>query len=114
MPAALPFTNQISQGSSRQRINRVKSAQFGDGYSQEYPDGLNPNVDLWNVMWNPLGNADRATLMAALDTGVFDYLTWQPDGYASSCKWKVVKDSVTDTPASGDLYTIAAQLRQVF
>ncbi|WP_445322804.1 phage tail protein [Ramlibacter sp. AN1015] len=119
MPQALPFsegeTSLISQGSTRQRVNRVLSAQFADGYSQEAPDGINPNYDVWNITYVPLNASERATVWAALDAvGASDYLTWQPPGSATSKKWKVVKDSVSETPVSGDLYTVSFQLRQVF
>lgn len=115
MPQALPLTDLISQGSTRKRSNRVLSAQFGDGYSQETPDGINANYDTWSIVYIPLNATERTTLWAVLDAvGASDYVTWQPPGDSTTKRWKVVKDSVTETPESGDLYAIAFELKQVF
>lgn len=115
MPQALPLTTRISQGSTRTRTNRVLTAQFGDGYSQEAPDGINNLVDSWSVTYENLDNTERATLWAVLDAvGSWDYLTWQPPGYSTSKKWKVTSDGVSEQPTSGDTYTISFSLKQVF
>lgn len=115
MPQALPLTDLISQGSTRRRKHRVLSAQFGDGYSQEAPDGINAAYDEWSITYIPLTEAERATLWTALDAvGCWDYFTWQPPGDNTVKKWKVIKDTIAETPESGNLYTIAFELRQHF
>ncbi len=115
MPLALPLTTRISQGSTRTRTNRVLSAQFGDGYSQEAPDGINNLVDTWSITFDNLNASERATLWTALDTvGSWDYFTWTAPGDVVSKRWKVTADGVTETPMSGDLYSISFTLKQVF
>lgn len=116
MPQALPLTDKIDQRTfSRQRVNRVLSVQFGDGYSQEAPDGLNADYDTLTLSYIPLDSTDRDTVWTALDAvGAFDYFTYQPPGFSSSKKWKVVKDSVREQPRSGTRYVISFQLKQTF
>lgn len=114
MPVALPLTTLISQGSTRKRMNRVLSAQFGDGYSQEAPNGINSLVDEWNVVYGNLTSSERTTLLAALDTaGSWDTITWTPPGDTAK-KWKVTKDGWSETPLAGDQWSITFSLRQVF
>src|SRR5688572_3201304 len=115
MPQALPLTTQISQGSTRTRKNRVLTAQFGDGYSQEAPDGINTLVDEWSIRYDNLNLTDRNTLWTALDAvGAWDYFTWTAPGDGSSKKWKVTKEGISEQPVSGDTYSIAFTLKQVF
>lgn len=113
MPTALPLPDLISQGSTRKRKFRVLKAQFGDGYLQTAPDGVNHQVDSWNIIYANLTDADRASVWSAIETvGVSDYFTWTPPGDVAK-KWKIVSE-VTETPQSGDIYSISFDLMQVF
>lgn len=113
MPTALVLTDRISQGSTRKRMFRVLKAQFGDGYAQTAPDGINNRVDTWDIAYENLTSTERTTLWAAIETvGATDYFTWTPPG-GSSTKWKIVGD-VSESPVSGDLYTVSFTLEQVF
>lgn len=113
MPQALPLTDRISQSSRRTRKFRVFRAQFGDGYAQTAPDGINYKVDTWEVVYENLSSSERTTLWSAIDTvGAVDYFTWTPPG-GSSTKWKIVGE-VQETPVSGDIYTVSFNLEQVF
>jgi phage-related protein len=114
MPAALPLTDRISQSSTKKRINRVIRCQFGDGYEQARADGINNKIDTWELMFEALTTTDRATLTSFLDgIGGWDYFTWTPIGEGSSKKFKVV-DGFTETPLSGNLYTITFTAKQFF
>ena len=114
MSVALPLTTMISQTSTRKRTYRVLSAQFGDGYSQEAPDGINDVVDEWNLKYENLTTDERSTLMTALDSvGGYDYLTYAPPG-DSLKRWKISKDGVSETPKSGDLWDISFTIKQWF
>ena len=115
MPYALPLTTRISQGSSRTRVNRVLSAQFGDGYSQEAPDGTNASYDVWKVSYENLDLTERVTVLTVLDAvGAWDYVTWTANGDAGSKKWKVTKDGYQETWVSGSHTNISFNLRQIF
>lgn len=114
MSVPLPLTSLISQGSTRKRRNRVLIAQFGDGYDQTAPDGINSIVDEWSITYENLTSSERTTLLAALDSaGSWDTITWTPPGDTSK-KWKVTADGVSEMPMAGDLYTVSFALRQVF
>lgn len=110
----MPLTDRVSQGSTRKRKNRVLSAQFGDGYSQEAPDGTNAATAEWSVQFENLTSTERTTLLAVLDAvGGTDYITWTATGDASSKKWKV-KDGYQEIWASGSHSTIQFAIRQIF
>jgi len=114
MPTALPYPEKLSQETSRKWVNRVLSAQLGDGYTQEAPDGMNPNYDMYDVVYIPLTEAERNMVWTAFrQVGAYDYLTWQPPGYSAAKKWKIVKDSVSES-FNGTYYFIRAQLREFF
>jgi phage-related protein len=114
MPAALPYSDRVSQGSTRKRTNRVITTQFGEGYAQSRPDGINSLIDEWSVSFENLDATERATLCNVLDAvGSWDYLTWTPPGRPAA-KWKVTADGYSETPSSGEHYTIAFTLRQFF
>ena len=114
MPAALPLTSLISQGSSVSYKNRVLQARFGDGYDQTAPDGINNIVAEWNISYDNLTTAEKNSLVTVLNTvGSWDYLTWAPPGETSK-KFKVTQDGYTLTPVSGDLWNVGFKLMQVF
>ncbi|MDM0042149.1 phage tail protein [Variovorax sp. J22R193] len=114
MPSALPLTDRISQSSSKKRTNRVIRCQFGDGYEQVRPDGINNLVDTWELGFESLNSTDRGTLQTFLDAiGAWDYFTWTPPGEASSKKFKVV-DGYQEQPQSGSLYSITFTAKQFF
>lgn len=115
MPQPLPYPDLISQQSTRHRKNRTISARFGDGYSQERPDGINALSDEWSITYLPLSELERSAVWSALDAvGGWDYLIWQPPGSPAPLKWKVTQDGVTESSTGGGLYTLSFTVRQVF
>ena len=114
MPSALPLTDRISQSSTKKRINRVIRCQFGDGYEQVRVDGINNKVDTWELMFEALNSSERDTLTNFLDAiGGWDYFTWTPVGEPAAKKFKVT-DGFSETPLSGNLYTITFTAKQFF
>lgn len=114
MPSAMPLTTRISQGSSRTRKNRVLSARFGDGYSQEAPDGTNAATDEWSIAYEGLDSSERTTVLAVLDAvGGTDYITWTANGDGASKKWKL-PDGYQETWVSGTHSNIMFTIRQIF
>lgn len=115
MPLALPLQSSISQASTRKRTYRTITAQFGDGYQQSAPDGINNVVDEWNLVYENLDNSERNTLITALDSvKSSDYFTWTAPGDATQKKFKVTQDGWSEAALSGDLWTISFVLKQVF
>lgn len=114
MPAALPLTAYISQASSASRNYRTLTIKYGNGYEQRAQDGINSIEDTWKVQWSNLSAANFATLTAAFDTAAgTDYFTWTAPGDSTSKKW-VLTGQMSKTAKSGNLYEVAATLRQVF
>jgi phage-related protein len=109
------LTDHIRQGATRKRAQRIRQAQFGDGYSQEVADGINSTLDEWaNVGWDSLSSTDLTTARAMLDAvGCIDYITWTPPGEATQKRFKVTKDGYTETHPSGALTSVSFNLRQI-
>lgn len=82
------FTWPVSYSSSKSVQPRLKQVQFGDGYSQESPDGLNNQAEQWSVS---MQNLD-ATVFAQIESFfkshkgyiAFDWTT--PDGLQARFK----------------------------
>ena len=114
MPTALPLPDKVSQQSTRTKTYRVLKAQFGDGYSQTAPDGINHTRDSWTVYYVNCDQTRRGVIWTAIDaTGGSDYFTWQPHGYPTSLRWKL-NSPVDEKPSSGSHYTISFNLIQVY
>ncbi|MGN5354327.1 phage tail protein [Ralstonia sp. L16] len=90
---------------------RTRKAQFGDGYDQEVPDGINNAVDSWPLSFRDTG-AVIAQIKAFLDAhGGSRAFYWTPplgvQGYfkAASCQVQ---------PSGKDVYTLTTTFQQVF
>lgn len=113
MPQALPLTDFISQGSTTKREYKTLSAQFGNGYSQDVPDGINWIRDEWTVQYEFLSPSERDTLVTVLNAvGGWDYVTWTPYGESSSKKFKVKDGFSANT--TGTYWNVSFTLRQVY
>ena len=82
------FTWAVSYNSSKSVKPRVKQAKFGDGYSQESPDGINNVSEEWNVSFDNLDfstfNAIESFFKATKGYIAFDWTT--PDGLSGKFK----------------------------
>lgn len=114
MPQAMPLTSAISQSSTRKRTYKTLTAEFGNGYSQTAPDGINNVRDEWNLSYENLTDAERTTVVAALDAvQTWDYLTWQAPGDAASKRWKVTPEGWSER-TTGTHWTISFVVKQVY
>ena len=59
-----------SNGTSVQTAGRVIKNDFGDGYRQTAPDGLNPAADTYTLAWTALPIADADAIRAFLKAHV--------------------------------------------
>lgn len=114
MPQTMPLTNKISQSSGGSTSYRLNVAQFGDGYSQRTPDGINYIQRKWTVAWDNLTASELTTVQTFLDIiGDGQYFTWQPPGLGASLKW--ILDGETRIAAkSGNLYAVSFSCKQVY
>ena len=76
-------------GSSVQRSPRMRLAQFGDGYEQSTPDGLNADRQVWSLVWNALPHAEADLVDAFLEArGGAEAFWWTPNGASAAIKVK--------------------------
>ena len=106
----------VSYTTDLQEKARVNSIQFGEGYSQEASDGLNPLMITVNVVHD---NITDATLLAILTLlrakkGAA-YFTWTPTipGYTDHQR-KFKCDSWVPRPLQYNSNSLTASFREVF
>ncbi len=104
----------ISQSSSRTTATNMSVVQFGGGYEQRTPIGINYMRDKWAIVWEMLPSADKDTIvtfLVALTSG--DYTSWTSPLDSSAKKFVLDGDwQIQNVGAS--YYTITCALRQVF
>jgi phage-related protein len=114
MPSALPLTTFISPESARKRSFKTKRAEFGNGYAQSAPDGINNVKDVWNITYELLTDTNRGTLTSVLNTvQTWDYLTWTAPGDSTSKRWLMTSDGYTEK-TSGVYWTVSFTLEQTY
>ena len=59
---------------------RELTAQFGGGYAQTAPDGINPVSEVWSLQFNEIPLARGEAIRAFLRTKVGTSFTWTPPG----------------------------------
>lgn len=91
---------------------RVRTAQFGDGYSQAAQDGLNNKVQSWQLQFTRDNNT-IATIANFLDTQAgYQSFTWTPPGGPAGL-YRCA--NYTIQRHAGGLYsTLSATFEQVF
>lgn len=65
---ALPLPNKITNDSDKTTSFRELLGQFGDGYQQVAPNGINNKIDSWNIVWGVLTESEMHTVESALDS----------------------------------------------
>jgi phage-related protein len=114
MATALVLTDKISQGSQKKVTYRVLKAQFGNGYEQTAPDGLNYSVESWDVKYENITLADRTTLIAMLESvGSFNTISWTPPNGTAKL-YKMTQDGYTESQQSANVFSVSFSLYQVF
>jgi len=77
---------------TKQSEPKLRTTQFGDGYAQRLPFGLNQNPKSWDLQFNVTDtNAD--TIESFLDARAADGASfdWTPPNSATSYKWFCTK-----------------------
>lgn len=75
-------------GAQKTSQPRVRSVQFGDGYSQRLRYGLNTNPKTWDLTWQNITEANADIIEAFLDARAgAESFTWTPPDSASASKW---------------------------
>lgn len=114
MTQAVPLTTKISQASSGTTSFRLNIAQFGDGYSQRTPDGINYTMRKWVLIWDNLTSTELITVQTFIDTvGNGQYFTWTPPGFSTALKW-ILEGETRFSAKSGNLYGVQCNIKQVY
>jgi phage-related protein len=113
---ALPLPEKIGLESSKSTMFRELAAQFGDGYQQVAPNGINNKIDSWSIIWSALTLTEVATVESVLNsTGSWGILSWTPYSETSK-KYRMTKDGyarIAKGKGNG-VYSITCKLIQVF
>lgn len=75
-------------GAQKTSQPRVRSVQFGDGYSQRLRYGLNTNPKSWSLTWENITTANANIIEAFLDARAgAESFDWTPPDSTSNNKW---------------------------
>lgn len=115
MAVNLPLPNKIAQSSRMTSKFSVLSMRFGNGYEQVKPDGRNPVMQEWSIVWQSMTQAERDIIVPVLfNAGAWTTLLWQPPGSSTVLKFRMTASGYSESYQSGSVYTITTQLTQVF
>lgn len=112
---AQTFTHAISYSSVSEEELRLKSVQFGDGYQQDAPSGINAVSAIFNVVIDKATDATVTAVLSFFRARIDgDYFFWTPPipGYGVQIKVKCVRWSVV--PDQYGSSTVNATFKQVF
>ena len=100
-------------GAAKQAQPRVRSVEFGSGYSQRAVFGINQDPKVWTLSWNNRtatdANAIEDFLEARAGQEAFD---WTPPDDTTSYKW--ICKAWRKTMPYSNLFNIDATFEQVF
>ncbi|MGY3575292.1 phage tail protein [Bradyrhizobium sp. USDA 4504] len=98
-----------SPGTKLSRDIKTRKAEFGDGYTQEGPDGSNPIKRKISLTWDVLLPEQQAAIVTFLEGHITTPFYYTPANGITR-KWKCVGVEETfDTP-----FTLTANLEQYF
>lgn len=102
-----------SRGFSSDSTPRVRTARFGDGYSQRVAEGINPINQTWNLQFNsrPIDEANIIEEFFRTKSGVSSF-TWLPTG--ESVEVKVICQKWSKTYESHISANITATFERVY
>ncbi len=100
-------------GASKAAQPKVRSIQFGSGYSQRAAFGINQDPKTWSLTWQNRTTADANSIEDFLEAraGVESF-NWSPPDEATTYKW--VCANWTKTMPYSNLFNITATFVQVF
>jgi phage-related protein len=92
---------------------KVLKAEFGDGYSQPTPDGLNNVRQVVTLQWDYLEADEKQAIIGFMEARKgAEPFTYQIPGEIRALNWTCDEWSFSALPAS--LYNVSAKLRQSF
>ena len=109
------FESRMSLSTSYSQESRIRQVEFGDGYIQRTPLGINSRRRSFDAVWENLTEAEYATLYYTLDfvhtNGHAIQLT---AGNILFSDGKFVIETLDVQIADSDHFTVSASLTEVF
>ena len=100
-------------GLTKKSEPRVRTVQYGDGYSQRLIYGLNQNPKVWDLTWTATSNSDADAIESFLDARAgSESFDWTPPAGGSSGKY--ICSSWNRELKYTNINTITATFIQVF
>lgn len=102
-----------SIGTGRKVTFKVNEDEFGDGYTQATPIGLNTKNREVPVMWNSLSASDAKLITDFLDDHLgATHFIWTFPGESVASKWRC--KTYENPPLRGGRVKVSATFKQVF
>jgi len=118
MPVAttpLPVPTKILRNSAKSAKFSEIASQFGDGYKQVSPKGINNKSDNWSIIWGGVTTAEKLEIETALDTlGSWGILSWIPNYEVATKYFRVSKGGYSLISHSNNVHSISCKLEQCF
>lgn len=118
MTTALPLPLKISQQSDCTTTYQTLTAKYGDGYSEDRPDGINSKQYVVDIVYVNLSPTELASVYAFLDSvGGWNFFTWTNVlvGDITASKYKVdMTKGVKTTVTSGNAYNLSFTIISYF
>ncbi|MDI1362508.1 phage tail protein [Methylotenera sp.] len=112
MPQTLPTTPIISPSSTKTKGFNIHTSQFGNGYREDAPLGINYAMEKWDISYEMLNATDRNAIIAVIEaSGGWDIINWTAPG-GTAKRYKMTKDGYSETRMAAT-YTIKFKLEQV-
>lgn len=90
---------------------KILKAEFGDGYSQPTPAGLNHIRKIIDLRWEALTEAQKTYIENFFEThGGYKTFLYQPFGFAAPLKWTCSEWSISP----GAPWSVSAKFEQSF
>jgi phage-related protein len=91
---------------------RVRTAQFGDGYKQVAGDGINPETQTWPLMFNGK-EQEMLPILTFFRTHTIKSFIWTPP-YGEPGLYRVLPESIRASPYGGRVMTVSASFEQAY
>lgn len=106
------FTWERQSGAVGKITHRVVATQFGDGYQQVVPDGLNTESQSWPLTFEGGMNYVKPILAFFKRHKGAKSFYWTPPGEDAPLFFRA--DTISFTSMGGGVYQVTAEFKQVF
>jgi len=104
-----------SYNCTKNPVTRIKELNFGMGYRQILEDGLNSDIETWNMEFVPMDTTAVNSLLPILLNSVkvsTSFIKWTPNGESSDKYWTA--HDIQKRSVGPDLWTIQCTFRREF